>query len=133
MGSVDYRLARRAALLGVRTGFVSRADLCDAHPELVRAARHIGEPTKAECPMCDASDMRLLLYTYGRELKRENGRVRRVTDLPALQDRFAEFQCYLIEVCVNCSWNHLVRSFQAGHRHRAKGVMPVTRRRQARS
>lgn len=129
MGTVDYRMARRAALLGVRTGFASRADLCDAHPELIRAARHIGAPTDADCPMCDEGEMRMVLYTYGRELKRENGRVRRLEDLPELQDRFAAFQCYLVEVCVGCSWNHLVRSFQAGHQQRAKGVLPVGRRR----
>jgi hypothetical protein len=129
MGTVDYRLARRAALTGLRSGFMSRAELCDAHPELMRAARHIGEATDAACPMCDDGELRIVFYTYGKDLRRENGRVRRAEDLADLQDRFAEFECYVVEVCVACSWNHLVRSFTAGYRHRAKGVMPLGRRR----
>lgn len=129
MGSVDYRLARRAALVGMRTGFMSRAELCDAHPELVRAARHIGQAVGADCPMCEEGELKMVFYTYGKELRRENGRVRRPEDLASLQDRFGEFECYVVEVCISCSWNHLVRSFTAGYRHRAKGAMPLGRRR----
>ena len=40
---VDYALARRAVLRDLRTGKRDRLDVCDAHPELLRAARNIGE------------------------------------------------------------------------------------------
>lgn len=119
MGTVDYRLARRASLRGWQRGLATEWDLCDAHPELVRAARHIGRATQSPCPVCDNAELRLVFYTFGPALRRENGRVRRPEDLPGLHDRFPEFECYVIEVCTDCSWNHLVRSFTGGFRHRA--------------
>lgn len=118
MPTVDYRLARKALLRDLRAGLRSRVDVCDAHPELVRAARFIGEESKDICPICDEAGLRLVFYTYGKELKgRENGRVRRRSDLDDLRARFGEFACYVVEVCTECSWNHLVRSFITGHLH----------------
>ena len=117
MPTVDYRLARRAVLRSLQSGFASKPDVCDAHPELVRAARHIGEQTEDACPICDEPGLRLVFYAYGKELKRENGRVRRRSDLAELRERYGEFCCYVVEVCTACSWNHLVRSYMAGRRH----------------
>lgn len=120
MPTVDYRLARKALLRELRGGLRSKVDVCDAHPELLRAARFIGEETGEACPVCEKEDLRLVFYTYGRELKgRENGRVRRRADLDELKRRFGEFACYAVEVCTECSWNHLVRSFLSGHQHAA--------------
>ena len=118
MPTVDYRMARRALLRDLRSGLRSVADVCDAHPELVRAARFIGEETKEICPICEGGQLRVLFYTYGKELKgRENGRVRRRSDLLELRERFGEFACYVVEVCTECSWNHLVRSYLSGYKH----------------
>jgi uncharacterized protein DUF5318 len=118
MPTVDYRMARRAVLLELRRGIRSVADVCDAHPELIRAARFIGEETADICPICSHAGLRVLFYTYGNELKgRENGRVRRRADLLELRERFGEFACYVVEVCTACSWNHLVRSFLTGYKH----------------
>jgi len=118
MSTVDYRMARRALLRDLRRGFISRADVCDAHPELVRAARFIGDELDEVCPVCDHRGLRVVFYTYGRELKgRENGRVRRREDLLELRQRYGEFLCYVVEVCMSCGWNHLVRSYLTGHKH----------------
>ena len=117
MATVDYRLARRSLLLGLQTGFISRFDVCDAHPEAMRAARFIGEPADRPCPICGSDDLRLLFYAYGKELKRDSGRVRRREDLEELTRTVAEFCCYVVEVCTDCSWNHLLRSYLAGRRH----------------
>src|SRR5204863_7176027 len=70
---IDYRLARRAVLREWRMGKVGRAEVCDAHPELVRAARHLGEATTQECPICEKSNLRLVSYVYGDSLKAANG------------------------------------------------------------
>ncbi len=43
MRLVDYTLAKRAKLTELRGGRLSRDDVCDAHPELLRAARNVGE------------------------------------------------------------------------------------------
>src|ERR1700736_6340778 len=51
-GQVTYRLARNAVVSQFQKGRLSRLDVCDAHPELMRAARGVGEPTLEECPIC---------------------------------------------------------------------------------
>ncbi|HWW53370.1 MAG TPA: DUF5318 family protein, partial [Acidimicrobiales bacterium] len=44
-GQVSYRLARNAVVSQFQKGRLSRLDVCDAHPELLRAARNVGEAT----------------------------------------------------------------------------------------
>src|SRR6476469_2083681 len=51
---VDYALARRAVLRDLRTGKRARLDVCDAQPELLRAARNLGERVDGDCPVCGA-------------------------------------------------------------------------------
>lgn len=114
--SIDYRMRKRALLRQLRRGLISRMDVCDAHPDLVRAAKHIGEQTREVCPVCESEGLRLVLYTYGKGLKRSNGWPRRSTELRQLRGSVDEFMCYVVEVCLECSWNHLVRSFSTGRR-----------------
>jgi len=116
MATIDYRMKKRALLRQLRRGLVSRIDVCDAHPELIRAARHIGERSREQCPVCGGEEMRLVLYTYGKELKRSNGWPRRSDELRELRGRLDQFSCYVVEVCLDCSWNHLIRSFDTGRR-----------------
>lgn len=125
MPTVDYRLARKALLRALRVGLVSQPDVCDAHPELMRAARHLGEETRKACPVCEQGGLRLVLYTYGKDLKRENGRVRRRAELGELRARVEEFVTYVVEVCMACRWNHLVQSITTGRRHAASGEHAV--------
>ena len=70
----DYALARRAVLRDFRSGALTRLDVCDAHPELMRAAQNIGADIDDECPVCGASNLRLVTYVYGDKLKQANGR-----------------------------------------------------------
>ena len=44
-GVVDYRLTREAVVREYRKGRLSRLDVCDAHPELQRAANGAGTVT----------------------------------------------------------------------------------------
>src|SRR4051794_41496608 len=66
---IDYTLAKRAILRDSQRGLQSVNDLCDAHPELIRAARHVGEPTRVDCPVCGKDKLVLLAYVYGDALK----------------------------------------------------------------
>ena len=70
----DYALARRAVLRDFRRGTLTRLDVCDAHPELMRAAQFIGTDIDDECPVCGATNLRLVSYVYGEKLKQANGR-----------------------------------------------------------
>src|SRR5438094_623319 len=109
MATIDYRMAKKAILRDVRRGRVSMIDVCDAHPELLRAARHVGQQTSDVCPICEREQLKLVVYTYGKELKRGNGRVRRAQDLRDLRREVGEFVCYIVEARTSGSWNHLVR------------------------
>jgi hypothetical protein len=51
-GDVDYRLQRRSVLSEFRKKRIDKQQVCDAHPELLRAGREIGEPTRVACPIC---------------------------------------------------------------------------------
>src|SRR5207344_1825916 len=67
-GVVDHRLARRTLIDEYRRGRLARHQVCDAHPELIRAARMIGRPTSSDCPICGAAKLVLVTYVFGPRL-----------------------------------------------------------------
>jgi hypothetical protein len=111
---IDYALARRATLVDLANGRVSTADACDAHPDLLRAARYHGEPTDTRCPVCRKEPLTRVTYAYGDELQHASGRARSSRSLDALAARFAQLRIYVVEVCRSCGWNHLCLSFMIG-------------------
>jgi hypothetical protein len=114
----NYELARRAVLADLRRGVRSRDDVCDAHPELVRAARNVGEPADIECPVCGGEDLYYVSYVYGDGLKHANGRCLSYPgELEKLRAKHDEFDRYVVEVCVDCRWNHLGARELHGRRH----------------
>jgi len=79
---VDYGLARRATLAALRgSGPTTREDVCDAHPYLLRAARHHGVPTDRDCPVCGRCHLTTVSYVYGEELGSREGRVKTPREL----------------------------------------------------
>jgi hypothetical protein len=129
-GFIDYRMAKRALVREVSRGAVRLADVCDAHPELLRAARNVGAATERACPICDLADeradvprdetdtLRLVTYVYGDDLKRKSGHiVWNRTELDALAAHHHSFTAYVVECCLVCGWNHLVESFLLGRAH----------------
>ncbi len=112
LGVVDYTLAKRALLREVRTGLRSKGEICDAHPELMRAAAHVGETARRGCPVCE-EQLKLLAYVYADDLKQDNGRVWPLdVGLGMAADRPGAW-CYVVEVCTACRWNHLSEAFVA--------------------
>ncbi len=106
----DYELARRAVLRDLKLGRVSRHDVCDAHPELLRAARNVGERVGKRCPVCKGKDLFHVVYVYGDRLRAANGRcISQPGELDKLAQKHDEFDCYVVEVCIDCRWNHLGR------------------------
>jgi len=106
-GVVDYRLARHRLITEYRRGRSSRQELCDAQPELQRAARHAGRPTDEPCPICEDEALVLVSYVFGPKLPAHGRCITTTADLARLRDLSDEFICYLIEVCTGCWWNHL--------------------------
>ncbi len=109
--TVDYTLKRRSTLSDLRAGRISRWDACDAHPEMRRIARLSGEATAHACPICGKLEIRHLHFVYGDELGPLSGRVYpREAIWDRLGEEYSSFICYVVEVCMSCCWNHLVRS-----------------------
>ncbi|HVE98904.1 MAG TPA: DUF5318 family protein [Mycobacteriales bacterium] len=121
---IDYALAKRAALADLFAGRVAPADVCDAHPYLLRAAKYHGEPTEKPCPVCrGAEPMRHVTYVYGDELREGSGRVRSAAELVEMSAEYDEFTVYVVEICARCGWNHLDTSFLLG-----RAGLPAARR-----
>jgi hypothetical protein len=109
---VDYTLKRRSVLRDLRAGRISSYDACDAHPEITRIARLSGVETTRSCPICGKSWLKHLHFVYGDELGELSGRLLPVDTIwNKLPEEYASFVCYVVEVCVDCSWNHMVRSY----------------------
>ena len=125
---VDYGLARRATLKSVFAGQTTVADVCDAHPYLLRAAKFHGEPTDVPCPICRKAMLTHVTYVYGAELGQYEGRVKQTRELAEMAGEYGEFRVYVVEVCQSCGWNHLASSYVLG-----TGEPPVRRGRGART
>ncbi|WP_084000759.1 DUF5318 family protein [Actinomadura kijaniata] len=116
---VDYGLARRAVLAELRAGRLARDEACDAHPYLLRAARHHGEPTDRPCPVCQQVRLVHVTYVYGDELGHAAGQAKGAAELAEMAKEYGEFRVYVVEVCQGCAWNHLTVSYVLGHQDQA--------------
>ena len=113
--AVDFRLARNAVIADYRAKRVTREDICDAHPELLRAAK-AGTRTQDECPICAVDDLVHVTYAFGPRLPARGRCVDTAAEMRRLDQSGDELSCYVVEVCRTCSWNHLVRRLPLGGR-----------------
>lgn len=111
---IDYSLARRATLASLFRGGSTSTDVCDADPYLLRAAKFHGEPAGRACPVCRTGALATLNYVFGDELGQFSGRLRATAELEAMAREHGEFRVYVVEVCRDCGWNHLVVSYVLG-------------------
>ncbi|MCC7078302.1 MAG: DUF5318 family protein [Acidimicrobiia bacterium] len=112
LGWIDYTMARRSVLGDLACGRVSRTEVCDCHPELMRVARYQGEPAETECPVCHSDANVTVTFAFGDRLARRNGRMIPPQEIEAYV-AVPGVSCYTVEVCTDCSWNHLLRSHGA--------------------
>ncbi len=116
-GIVDYRLTRNGVIKEFKKGRLTRLDVCDAHPELVRNARHCGSPTDDPCPICEsADDLVVVTYVFGARMPASGRCMLSAAELARLQRGNQELAAYVVECCRACNWNHLLRSFPVGRR-----------------
>ncbi len=113
---VDYALQRRNALQALKRPqrSLDGADVCDADPLLVRAALHHGEESAVSCPVCSNVRLANLNYTFGDQLGQYSGRIKSTAELDQMQAEFGEFKVCVVEVCVDCGWNHMISSYLLG-------------------
>jgi hypothetical protein len=113
-GIVDHRLARRMLINQVRIGRLGREEVCDAHPELLRAARNVGVETTSVCPICDEEQLRIVTYVFGARLPAHGRCVSTAAEMRALSTRSDELTAYVVEACIGCRWHHLLRVLPIG-------------------
>lgn len=111
---IDYGLQRRALLGDVAAGRRTQSEACDAHPHLLLAAKHYGTPNPQPCPVCSRARQQLVHYVFGAALGKASGQAKSPGELTQLAATHAEFDVYVVEVCPDCGWNHLLRSFVLG-------------------
>ena len=129
-GRTNYHLAKRALVREVSHGTVGVEDVCDAHPELLRAARSVGVDAGRECPICALADQRakvpadesatlqLVTYVFGDDIRRREGKIIWTRDeLNELAERHRSLATYTVECCLVCGWNHLAESYFVGRSH----------------
>ena len=90
--------------------------VCDAHPELIRAAVNFGSPTSVRCPICDKREVVLVTYVFGPRLPAFGRVVTTRTQLMALNRRSEDLTAYVVEACVECRWHHLLKVLPIGGR-----------------
>jgi len=117
-GVVDHRLSRRHLINEFRRGRLRQDQVCDAHPELIRAARNVGSPATIACPICDERELKLVTYVFGPRLPAHGRCVSTSADLAKLEARPDELTAYVVEACVACRWHHLLRVLPVGRAHR---------------
>jgi Family of unknown function (DUF5318) len=113
---VEYRLIRNGIVRDVKRGKLDRTDVCDAHPELLRAARNVGKRTDEECPICEATRTVEVTFVFGARLPPGGRCPATATELNRLCRREEPVICYAVEVCPECAWHHLIRKYSGGGR-----------------
>ncbi|MDP5109054.1 MAG: DUF5318 domain-containing protein [Ilumatobacteraceae bacterium] len=114
-GAVDHRLSRQHLINEYRRGRLSIDQVCDAHPELMRAARNFGEESRVKCPICADDRLVLVTYAFGPHLPSHGRCVTTRSEMAQIQRRAnagsgtAEYTAYVVEACRLCRWHHLVR------------------------
>jgi hypothetical protein len=111
---IDYGLQRHALLADIASGRRAQAEACDAHPHLLLAAKHYGAPSPVACPVCARQRQRQVHFVFGTALGKASGQAKSLAELAQLAARSSEFDVYVVEVCPDCGWNHLIRSFVLG-------------------
>lgn len=113
-GVVDHRLARRHLINEFRRGRLRQHEVCDAHPELIRAARNVGAESRVTCPICQDSKLRLVTYVFGSRLPAQGRCVATAAERAAIDRRADDLTAYVVEACVDCKWHHLLRVLPVG-------------------
>jgi len=125
-GIVDHRLTRRALINEYRRGRLRRDQVCDAHPELLRAARNFGDVTQVKCPICVKDTVVLVTYVFGPRLPSHGRCITKSSELDefrrvARRAVSGDYTAYVVEACRSCGWHHLLRTLSLNPERQERG------------
>ncbi len=114
--TVDYSLQRRRTLEELRGALRTMVshEALEADPMLIRAALHHGTLTDRRCPVNNCGRLLTLNYTFGDQLGQYSGRIKSEQELEEMENEYGEFTVYVVEVCTDCGWNHVIESYVLG-------------------
>lgn len=118
---IDYRLLRGNVLRAWRNGKVEASELCDAQRELRRNAKYCGRPIDAPCPICEKPCLVEVTYVFGPRLPAHGRCITTEKELHRINARKQTSKSYVVEVCHECGWNHLLSSHTLGGKDGASG------------
>jgi hypothetical protein len=118
LGVVDHRLSRQHLINEFRRGRLAQHQVCDAHPELIRAARALGDPGTVVCPICEDAKVVLVTYVFGPRLPSFGRCISSKREMVELNRRSDDLTAYFVEVCPDCRWHHLLRVVPIGGKKR---------------
>lgn len=121
-GVIDHRLTRRALINEYRKGRLRKDQVCDAHPDLIRAARNFGTPTRVLCPICAVSNVVLVTYVFGPYLPKHGRCITTSSELENFRHQQFDYTAYVVEACRLCGWHHLLRSIPTGGAQRKSAI-----------
>ncbi|HVC24355.1 MAG TPA: DUF5318 family protein [Acidimicrobiales bacterium] len=113
LAQVEYRLQRDSAVREYQRGRLSRLDICDAQPELMRVAQNLGRATDVACPICEDTTLVHVSFAFGPRLPPSGRPLASNAELQTMARTKDEVAFYIVEVCTSCRWNHLLRMFNA--------------------
>ena len=113
-GELNYGLLRSNIIREFQKGRIARNEVCDAHPELMRVAKNLGEPTSVLCPICEQVNVVLVTYLFGGHLPPGGALITNKAELRKHAKKAKEMMCYVVEVCPVCRWNHLAQVLPIG-------------------
>ena len=111
---VEYRLARQTVIDYWKNGEIEQEILCDAQSMLKRNAIHCGAAIEERCPICELGEIYYVTYVFGPRLPAHGRCISTKGELQRLDNRKTHLSAYVIEVCPDCGWNHLVRTASLG-------------------
>lgn len=109
-GRIDYRMQRRALLRQLASGARAGDEVRDGHPDLYRAAQHLGTPMDQSCPLCER-ELTKVIYVFDDPVRHPGGRAVPAESLPGHVDRFGQVRVFEVEACCGCHWHHLIESY----------------------
>ena len=109
----NHQLDRRRLLAEYRRGDISAEELRQSSRRLIDAADFHGEPQDRPCPLCGKRTLKNVIWIFGDNLGKIAGTARSRREVEALAETYGDITAHIVEVCVHCRWNVLLREMLA--------------------